>query len=302
MTYDDSRHDLLPKIRLSLLNGSHHHITHASRRQTVEAALDALDGDDVEIDGFAIPGYIISLGQILATVLSSVENCHRATDIPASTIALASRSPPVQQASRTAISGSWPTVKTSWRWLLTTIAASSKFVISSFPVWLAPPKARLFQVSKDGGQELSSRIAFVPSNFDGLDPNPGNPTVVSLGSFSTECDELVLSPRENSSHPIIAPRIQFSVDFGATFSPPAAARGNSTTKSVFFLLILLLLTCLEPNLSDKIPISGDKLHEATLDARAFKCSKQLKKYLCSKLIICFASLLSKPCELSRNRL
>lgn len=42
---------LLPQLRLALLHGSHHHVTHASSRQPVQAPLDALHGDDVEVLG-----------------------------------------------------------------------------------------------------------------------------------------------------------------------------------------------------------------------------------------------------------
>ena len=46
---NDSRHDLLPKIGLTLLDGGHNHVTDTSRRQPVEATFDALDGDNVEV-------------------------------------------------------------------------------------------------------------------------------------------------------------------------------------------------------------------------------------------------------------
>lgn len=40
---------LLPQLRLALLDGGHHHIAHASRRQPVQTSLDPLDGDDVQV-------------------------------------------------------------------------------------------------------------------------------------------------------------------------------------------------------------------------------------------------------------
>ena len=48
---DDGGHDLLPEVRLTLLDGGHDHVADAGRRQAVEPALDALDGDDVEVLG-----------------------------------------------------------------------------------------------------------------------------------------------------------------------------------------------------------------------------------------------------------
>jgi len=48
---DDGGHHLLPEVRLSLLDGGHDHVADAGGREAVEAALDALDGDDVEVLG-----------------------------------------------------------------------------------------------------------------------------------------------------------------------------------------------------------------------------------------------------------
>lgn len=42
---------LLPQLWLALLDGRHDHVTHASRRQPVQAPLDALHGDDVQVLG-----------------------------------------------------------------------------------------------------------------------------------------------------------------------------------------------------------------------------------------------------------
>lgn len=46
---DDRRHDLLPEVRLPFLHRRHHHISHASRGEAVEATLDPLHRNDVEI-------------------------------------------------------------------------------------------------------------------------------------------------------------------------------------------------------------------------------------------------------------
>jgi hypothetical protein len=49
LTDNDSGHNLLLKIRLSLLNGGHNHITNTRGWQTIKTALNALNGNDVEI-------------------------------------------------------------------------------------------------------------------------------------------------------------------------------------------------------------------------------------------------------------
>ena len=46
---NDSRHDLLPEIRLSLLDCGHDHISNAGGREPIEAALDSLHRDDVKV-------------------------------------------------------------------------------------------------------------------------------------------------------------------------------------------------------------------------------------------------------------
>ena len=46
---DDGGHDLLPEVGLALLDGGHDHVPDAGRGQAVEASLDPLDGNDVEI-------------------------------------------------------------------------------------------------------------------------------------------------------------------------------------------------------------------------------------------------------------
>jgi hypothetical protein len=55
---DDGGHDLLTEIGLPLLDGGHHHIADAGGRETVEAPLDALDGDDVEVLGPRVVGAV----------------------------------------------------------------------------------------------------------------------------------------------------------------------------------------------------------------------------------------------------
>jgi hypothetical protein len=52
---DDGGHDLLTEIGLALLDGGHDHVADAGGREAVEAALDALHGDDVEVLG---PGVV----------------------------------------------------------------------------------------------------------------------------------------------------------------------------------------------------------------------------------------------------
>jgi hypothetical protein len=47
---DDNRgHDLLPQLRLSLLDGRHDHVTDTTGRETVKTRSDTLDGDDVQV-------------------------------------------------------------------------------------------------------------------------------------------------------------------------------------------------------------------------------------------------------------
>ena len=46
---DNSGHDLLPQLGLSLLDGRHDHVASTTSRQTVQARTDTLDGDDVEV-------------------------------------------------------------------------------------------------------------------------------------------------------------------------------------------------------------------------------------------------------------
>ena len=48
LPYNHRRHDLLPQLRLSLLDCSHHHITNTGGRKTIETGTDAFDGDDVD--------------------------------------------------------------------------------------------------------------------------------------------------------------------------------------------------------------------------------------------------------------
>ena len=51
---DDGGHHLLPEIGLPLLDGGHDHVADAGGREAVEAALDALDGDDVQVLGACV--------------------------------------------------------------------------------------------------------------------------------------------------------------------------------------------------------------------------------------------------------
>jgi hypothetical protein len=51
---DDGGHHLLPEVGLPLLDGGHDHVANAGGREAIEAALDALDGDDVEVLGAGV--------------------------------------------------------------------------------------------------------------------------------------------------------------------------------------------------------------------------------------------------------
>jgi len=46
---NDGAHDLLAKLRLTFFNGAHNEIAHSSSGERVEAALHALDGNDVDV-------------------------------------------------------------------------------------------------------------------------------------------------------------------------------------------------------------------------------------------------------------
>jgi hypothetical protein len=51
LAHNNCRHDLLPQLRLALLDRRHDHITDTASRETVETRTDTFDGDDVEISG-----------------------------------------------------------------------------------------------------------------------------------------------------------------------------------------------------------------------------------------------------------
>lgn len=51
---NDGGHDLLPQLRLSLLDGRHDHVTGTTSGQAVEACTDTLDGDDVQVTGTGV--------------------------------------------------------------------------------------------------------------------------------------------------------------------------------------------------------------------------------------------------------
>lgn len=55
---NDGGHDLLPELRLSLLDGGHDHVTDTTGGETVEACTDTLDGDDVEVTGSGVVGAV----------------------------------------------------------------------------------------------------------------------------------------------------------------------------------------------------------------------------------------------------
>lgn len=49
LTDNNSGHDLLSQLRLSLLNGGHNHVTNTSSGETVEAGTSTGDGNDVQV-------------------------------------------------------------------------------------------------------------------------------------------------------------------------------------------------------------------------------------------------------------
>jgi hypothetical protein len=54
LAHNNRRHDLLPQLRLALLDCSHDHVAHATGWETVEARADTFDGDDVEVSGTGV--------------------------------------------------------------------------------------------------------------------------------------------------------------------------------------------------------------------------------------------------------
>lgn len=55
---NDSGHDLLPELRLSLLDGGHDHVANTTSGETVEAGTNTLDGDDVKVTGTGVVGAV----------------------------------------------------------------------------------------------------------------------------------------------------------------------------------------------------------------------------------------------------
>ncbi len=55
---NDSGHYLLPQIRLSFLDSSHDHIPNTSRGQAVQATLDSLHRNDVEVLSTSVIGAV----------------------------------------------------------------------------------------------------------------------------------------------------------------------------------------------------------------------------------------------------
>jgi len=55
---DDGGHDLLPELRLSLLDSGHDHVTDTTGGETVEAGTNSLDGDDVQVAGSRVVGAV----------------------------------------------------------------------------------------------------------------------------------------------------------------------------------------------------------------------------------------------------
>lgn len=58
LAHNNSWHDLLPQVRLSLLYRGHNHVANGSGWQPVQAPLHSLDGNDIQILGSSIVGTI----------------------------------------------------------------------------------------------------------------------------------------------------------------------------------------------------------------------------------------------------
>lgn len=58
LTDNDGGHDLLPELRLSLLDSGHDHVANTTGGQTVETGTESLDGDDVQVTGTGVVGAV----------------------------------------------------------------------------------------------------------------------------------------------------------------------------------------------------------------------------------------------------
>lgn len=55
---NEPRRTLLAEVRLAALDGGHNHVARAGSRETVEARLDLVDGNDVQVLGTAVVGAV----------------------------------------------------------------------------------------------------------------------------------------------------------------------------------------------------------------------------------------------------
>merc|ERR1712205_16131 len=58
LTDHNTGHHLLTQLGLTLLHSAHHHVAHGGGGQSVQTALDALHGDDVQVLGTAVVGTV----------------------------------------------------------------------------------------------------------------------------------------------------------------------------------------------------------------------------------------------------
>lgn len=58
LPHNDCRQDLLPEVRLPLLDSGHNHVTNTSRWQSVQTTLDTLDGYDVKVLSTGVIGTV----------------------------------------------------------------------------------------------------------------------------------------------------------------------------------------------------------------------------------------------------
>lgn len=56
LTDNNCRHDLLSELGLTLLNGSHDHVSDTSGGKTVQTCTNALDGNNVKVTGTGVVG------------------------------------------------------------------------------------------------------------------------------------------------------------------------------------------------------------------------------------------------------
>ena len=77
LTDDNSGHDLLPELRLSLLDGGHDHVTDTGGGETVQTSTDTLDGDDVQVASTGVIAAVENGAAVVIISFRSSSSCSR---------------------------------------------------------------------------------------------------------------------------------------------------------------------------------------------------------------------------------